>query len=408
MRLLHTSDWHLGRTLYNHDRAWEHQCFLDWLMNTLVEQDIDALLVSGDIFDNANPSATSQHMLYRFLTGARRRVPHLNIILIAGNHDSPGRLEAPSPFLEDLDARIVGYIERDANGKIDIERLVVPLRDRHGNLAAWCLAIPFARINDVPRVDTTGDAYVAGVTALYRETLAYAQTLRQPHQAIIALGHCHMVGGQVSEKSERRIVIGGAEMLSINVFDNDIAYAALGHLHLAQKVGGTEHIRYSGSPLPLSFSEVDYIHQVLKIELQDAQLVGVESIVVPRTVPMLRIPKKHAPIHEVEAALAALECENIAEEARPYLEVRVRLDGPEPNFRARIDSALEKKSVRMARIDALTHQGIHSAEEPTYSLDDLAQLDPLAIFSSTYVAKYGEAPPDALIAAFNELLDTQD
>ncbi len=408
MRLLHTSDWHLGQTLHGHERGWEHQQFLDWLLDILVEHDIDALLVSGDIFDNANPSAASQHMLYRFLTAARGRVAHLNIVLIAGNHDSPGRLEAPAPFLEGFDARVVGVVARDLEGEIDVSKLVVPLRDRAGATVAWCLAIPFLRLSDVPRLDTDGDAYLAGIAALYRQVQTHAQTLRQPGQALIALGHCHMAGGQVSEQSERRIIIGGAEMLSSTLFDADITYAALGHLHLAQKVGGQERIRYSGSPLPLSFAEIDYPHQVLMVELDGAALAAVESIAVPRAVPLLRVPKIAAPLAEVEAALAALEIEAVDVAAQPYLEVRVLLEQPEPGLRARIEAALAGKPVRLARIDARLAKRDNMASVAPLSLDELGQLDPLAIFNNAYAAKYDTDPPADLLAAFNEILNLPD
>lgn len=408
MRLLHTSDWHLGQALHGHDRGWEHQKFLDWLLDVLVEHDIDALLVSGDIFDNANPSAASQRMLYRFLTAARSRVPHLNIVLIAGNHDSPGRLEAPAPFLESFDARVVGIVVRDMAGEVDVAKLVVPLRDRAGEVAAWCLAIPFLRLSDVPRLETQGDAYLDGIAALYRQVQTHAQTLRQPGQALIALGHCHMAGGQVSEQSERRIVIGGAEMLSSSLFDADIAYAALGHLHLAQQVGGQDRIRYCGSPLPLSFAEIDYPHQVLKIELDGAALTAVECIAVPRAVPLLRVPKIAAPLSEVEAALAALEIEAVEAAAQPYLEVRMLLDQPEPGLRARIETALAGKPVRLARIDARVAKRDSVETVAPLSLDELGQLDPLAIFNNAYAAKYGDLPPDDLLAAFNEILNLPD
>jgi exonuclease SbcD len=406
MRLLHTSDWHLGQTLHGHERGWEHQQFLDWLIDVLVEHDIDALLISGDIFDNANPSAASQTQLYRFLTAARARVAHLNIVLIAGNHDSPGRLEAPAPFLNAFDAHVIGFVRRDAGGEIDLDRMVLPLRDRAGEIAAWCLAIPFLRLSDVPRLETQGDAYLEGIATLYRQAQQHAQTLRLPGQALIALGHCHMAGGQVSEQSERRIVIGGAEMLSSTLFDADIAYAALGHLHLAQKVGGQERIRYSGSPLPLSFAEIDYPHQVLKIELEGAQLRAVEPIGVPRAVPLLRVPKIAAPLDEVEAELNALDLPGCAPEAMPYLEVRVRLEQPEPGLRARIEAALAGKPVRLARIDARIAKP--DAPAPEAALDDLGQLDPLAIFNSAFAARYGAAPPADLLAAFNEIFNATD
>ncbi len=119
MRFLHTSDWHLGQTLHSFERVYEHQCFLDWLLQTLVDERIDALLIAGDVYDNANPSAASQKQLYRFLRQAKSAAPHLNIVIIAGNHDSPGRLEAPGPLLEEHDVSLVGNVLRDAAGAID-------------------------------------------------------------------------------------------------------------------------------------------------------------------------------------------------------------------------------------------------------------------------------------------------
>ena len=111
MKLLHTSDWHLGQSLNQFDRSFEHAQFLSWLLDTLESEQVDTLLIAGDVFDNTNPSAASQTQLYQFLTQARQRVPHLGIVMTAGNHDSPGRLEAPAPFVSLFDARVVGQIE---------------------------------------------------------------------------------------------------------------------------------------------------------------------------------------------------------------------------------------------------------------------------------------------------------
>jgi DNA repair protein SbcD/Mre11 len=297
-------------------------------------------------------------------------------------------------------------LSRNAAGEVDIARLVLPLRDRRGEVAAWCLAIPFLRLSDLPRLESEGDAYLDGIAALYRQAQQHARMLRLPGQALIALGHCHMAGGQVSEQSERRIVIGGAEMLSSALFDADIAYAALGHLHLAQKVGGQERIRYSGSPLPLSFAEIDYPHQVLKIELDGAARATVVPIAVPRAVSLLRVPRVAAPLTEVEAELSALELPDCAPEAMPYLEVRVRLDQPEPGLRTRIEAALAGKPVRLARIDARIAKP--DVPAPEAALDELGRLDPLAIFKRAYAAKYGDAPASDLLAAFNEILHATD
>lgn len=407
MRFLHTSDWHLGQTLHSFDRGYEHQCFLDWLLDTIISEEVEGLLIAGDVFDNANPSALSQRQLYRFLQQAKTRTPHLNIIIIAGNHDSPGRLEAPGPLLEGLDVSVVGHVRRRPDGAIDLDALVLPLKDRAGAIAAWCLAIPFLRPGDVPRVDTEGDAYMEGIAQLYRQALELALTRRQPGQAIVALGHCHMVGGQISEESERRIVIGGTEALSASIFDPVIAYAALGHLHLAQRVGQQAHVRYCGSPLPMSFAEVAYSHQILRVDLEGETVREIVEIPVPRSVQLLRVPPQPAAVDEVLATLAEFDFPPVeALQVQPYLEVRIRLDGPEPGLRARIEAVLEHKPVRLAKIETSSARAAGTADggAPPLSLDDLGQLRPDDIFKRMYQGKYGSEVPAAQLAAFAELV----
>ena len=405
LRLLHTSDWHLGQTLHNYERGYEHQRFLDWLLDTLVAEQVDVLLVAGDVFDNANPSAASQKQLYVFLQQARARRPALQLIVIAGNHDSAGRLEAPAPLLAGYGTHMLGHIVRDEAGQIDLERMLLPLTGASGDIEAWCLAVPFLRPGDVPKLPAGSgqDAYLGGIAMLYRQLADLALARRAPGQAIVAMGHCHMVGGEMSNDSERRIVIGGTEMLPSGIFDPAIAYAALGHLHLAQEVGKQRHVRYSGSPIPLSFAEVNYRHQVLCIDLAGEQLQGVRTIDVPRAVPLLRVPDKPAPVAEVLAQLAALDLPDAPAEAQPFLEVRVRLDAPEPGLRTRIEAALDGKPVRLAKIE--TSSAARSTAIESMTLDQLGQLQPDEIFRRLYQQKFGkEAPPEQLSARAELLL----
>lgn len=401
MRFIHTSDWHLGQTLHSFERSYEHQRFLDWLLDILVAQQIEGLLIAGDIFDNSNPSAASQKQYYRFLQQAKMRLPYLQIIVIAGNHDSAGRLEAAGPLLEAMDTTVIGHVGRTADGEIDLDKLVVPVKNRAGEISAWVLAIPFLRPGDVPRVETDGDAYTEGIAQLYRQAFEYAKARRKPGQAIIAMGHCHMVGGEASSESERRIVIGGAEALSASLFDPAIAYAALGHLHLAQRVGKQEHLRYCGSPLPMSFAEIDYRHQVLCVDLSGESVAGITEITVPRAVDLLRIPKQP---ERVEAVLAQLEALDLPDsgDVYPYLEVRVRLDSPEPGLRSRIEAAIEGKPVRLARIE--TRLGSITTEKTaSMSLDDLNKLQPEDIFKRLYQSRYGTDASFEYLSAFAEL-----
>jgi exonuclease SbcD len=410
MRLLHTSDWHLGQTLHNFDRTYEHQCFLDWLLDTIVAEEADALLIAGDVFDTSNPSAVAQRQLYRFLQQARARAPQLDIVIIAGNHDSPGRLEAPGPLLEAHGTRVVGHVMRDAEGSVDLERFIVPLTGKEGAVKAWCVAIPFLRPGDVPRVasqaagDDAFDAYLAGIRLLYQQAYDLARARAAEGQAILAMGHCHMVGGDASPDSERRIVIGGTEALPASMFGPDVAYAALGHLHLAQRVGQQEHLRYSGSPLPLSFAEVGYKHQVLRIDLDGMRAAAIEPLHVPRAVELLRVPASPAPVKQAIAELVALDLPDLPRDVWPYLEVRVLLDAPEPGLRAQVEAALEGKPVRLAKIEPTRRVVTTAGVEPALSLDQLAQLQPDDIFRRLWQQRFGEDAPDDQLAAFTELL----
>jgi len=432
MRLLHTSDWHLGQSLHNFERTYEHQCFLDWLLDTIVAEQADALLIAGDVFDNANPSSASQRQLYRFLQQARLRAPQLDLIVIAGNHDSPGRLEAPGPLLETHGTQVIGNVPRGADGKIDVERLVLPLTGKSGAVEAWCLAIPFLRPGDVPRPEAAAaaaaaasdndgnaeppactpasapDPYLAGIALLYQQAFAVAQARRQPGQAIVAMGHCHMVDGQMSNDSERRIVIGGTEMLPAGIFDPSIAYAALGHLHLAQSVGKQERIRYCGSPIPLSFAEVGYRHQILRIDIDTGTGGTAAEIVpihVPRAVDLRRVPAKPAPLEQVLEELAALPGESdLHPDAHPFLEVRVLLDAPQPGMRARVEAALEGKPVRLAKIETSTPNRAPSLDDAALTLDQLGKLQPDDIFKRLYRQRFGNDAPAEQLSAFAELM----
>ena len=406
MRLLHTSDWHLGQSLNQFDRSFEHAQFLAWLLDTLVAEKVDALVIAGDVFDSTNPSAASQTQLYHFLTQARQRVPHLGIVMTAGNHDSPGRMEAPAPFLALFDACVIGQIGRSVDG-VDWDRIVLPLKNDTGQVAAWCIAMPFLRPGDVPRIDGGDDTYMAGIGALYAGAYDFAVSKRQPGQAIIALGHCHITGGKVSEDSERRIVIGGSEALSASVFDPGIAYVALGHLHLAQKVGGDTSRRYCGSPLPMSFSEMDYPHQVVVVDLDGERVANTCEIRIPRSVDLMRVPKQASPLDEVLVQLQALSLPALPVAQWPYLQVRVQLTQPEPTLRTQIESALAGKPVRLVRIETSAVQtgGVEAA--PLVSIDELSNLAPASFFERLYQHRFGESPPTDIMAAFTELVNAQ-
>src|SRR5690606_29498137 len=269
VHFLHTSDWHLGQFFHNHDREFEHRAFLDWLLEQIQCKQPDALLIAGDIFDVINPSSSAQKQLYQFLANAHELAPQMQILMIAGNHDSGYRIEQVEPFLCKFNAKAIGVIRRTADGQLDLDRLLVPIYDAEQRIVAWCLALPYLRSAEITGLNEHSSNHQNAIAYLHQQLIAEARTRLQPDQALILMSHAHMQGGETSD-SERPIVVGHEEALSTALFDADIDYVALGHLHKPQKVG-QEHIRYSGSPIPLSFSELNYRHQVVEVRI-DPQL----------------------------------------------------------------------------------------------------------------------------------------
>ena len=401
MKLIHTSDWHLGQTFHGFSRAAEHQRFLDWLIDCIAERAADALLIAGDIFDTSNPSADAQAQFYRFLSALKQRCPQLDVVIIAGNHDSPGRLEAPNPLLDAMGIQIVGQLNADAD---ESARVLIPLRNSQGRVAAWCLAIPFLRPADVRSISGSADPYLSGVVETYQRYISAAEQRREPGQALIAMGHCHLQGGAPSPDSERRLLIGGAEALDASMFPPALSYVALGHLHLAQEVDQQSRLRYCGSPLALSFAELSYPHQVLEVELAGESLLSVNSISVPRAVPLLRVPAQAQPWELVLAELQALKVQPPqSEDLRAFLEVQVLQDRPLPQLRSHVEAAVAQLPLRLAKISARREMppasdaaGAPQAEMP--------QLDPEFLVDAYYQELYNTPMPDDLKQALRELL----
>lgn len=403
MKILHTADWHLGQMFYQYDRSYEHKMFLDWLLETIGTQKIDVLLVSGDVFDVSNPSAGSIRIFYTFLNKATNLYPHLQIIITAGNHDSASRLEAPKPLLESSRIHIIGLIPKTEEGEIDYDNMLIPITDKEGAIKLWCLAIPFLRIGDYPIIPGSSNSYADGVCALYTRAFEHANSKRLPHQHVIAMGHLHtMKVSFYDEESHDREIMGGVECISLNAFHEDISYTALGHIHRAQKVGERENIRYSGSPIPLSFSETNYRHQVIILNYEEEGLQSIVPVEIPVSIPLKRIPKNPAILSEVIQELLLLEDTadrnlNLA----PYVEINVKLEGPEPSMRYQIENALFGKYVRFARIVPVKQR---NKEINTPFLNSLEkQVSPEFILQKIFERKYDSKIPEELLDLFNKV-----
>lgn len=403
IRILHTSDWHLGQTFHEYDRSIEHQKFLEWLTETICLHQIDLLLISGDIFDVANPSSAATALYFNFLRVVSQRRAGLQIIIIAGNHDSPARLEAPKELLKAFNITVVGMIECNEQRLIDYEKLMVPLYNRLGNRVGLCLAVPFVRPGDYP---ISGVSYEQGIANIYDELYTVAQDKKLPGEFIIAMGHLHTLGAvaSVDDKSER-LIMGGLEFIPSTAFNPGITYTALGHIHKAQCIDSVRNVMYAGSPIPMSFSEINYKHKVFIIDIETEFNPVITTVEIPVTTGMMRIPLKPLPLKDVLPLLEALpEAQPNMHEA-PYLEVKVLLTEPEPTLKTTIETALKEKFVRLARI-SVSYPANDSKDEAEITGDELDTISPLDIFKRRYTEIYNEDIPVDLVRLFNEIQET--
>ncbi len=410
LKIIHTADWHLGQTFFGYDREEEHDAFLSWLVEALVEHEADVLLVSGDVFDVANPSASAQRRFYGFLREANRRSPHLQIVITAGNHDSAARLESPLPLLEELNTSIVGVVRRTAEGVIDFDALTIPLYNKDGRREAWCLAVPYLRQGDYPASEEAQSTYAAGIGRMYRQLYDYVDARRKSGEAIVAMGHLHATGAELTDDDPgERVIKGGLESVSSDAFNTGLAYTALGHIHKAQQIGERSNVCYSGSPLPMSFSEKNYRHRVMLVTIEEGELASIEPLEIPLLVPLRRVPEQPLPPAEVLEKLnelpSAEDDRDVPQSLWPYVEVRVLLTEPDPGFRQRVEEALTGKAVRLTAI--LTSYPSHEnggvdGEESPYG--DLRQIDPLQILKDAFHSKYGGELPEDIESLFNEVI----
>ncbi len=390
MRLLHTSDWHLGHTLKEVTREHEHAAFLAWLLETCKREAVDVVVITGDVFDSATPPATAETMWFEWLAAARRSCPAMDIVAIAGNHDSPARLGAASAVLRELGVHVIGRLPRTPDGALDHDRILLPVGGGRGLVAA----VPFLRPVDV---DLEHDDPLA---AIYGEVLEEARRRRAPGQALIALGHLYMTGADPSVLSERRIAIGGQESASLRIFPAEISYVALGHLHRAQQVG-RRSIRYAGAPFALALDEARYHHQVAIVDFaDDGSVAEVRSAAVPRAIEIVRIAGALDDALDMITALPAARGDVVA---WPYLDVEVTLDRPEPKLRARIEQALEGKRVRLVQL-RVVGTGDRAALAERVHVQRLAELDPRDVFEQLWARGHAEPPSVAVLDAFDRLL----
>ncbi|NTS77648.1 exonuclease SbcCD subunit D C-terminal domain-containing protein [Catenovulum sp. SM1970] len=406
-RILHTSDWHLGHSLHGFSREQEHQAFFTWLLESIAEYQVDALLVAGDLFDSANPPAKAWQQLYQFLAKLRRQFPDINIVLTGGNHDSPTRINAPHPLLQEFDVHLIGHLQKTPDGMIDSKH-IIPLYDKEKNVQAMVAAIPFLRSCDLLQSEGKDTSLEQGFAAVYQQAHQQCQTFldtQQLHVPIIAMAHAYLVGGELSPLSERKVLGGNQHAIPAGVFEQHFDYSALGHLHLAQKVAENDCIRYCGSPIPLSMSEHNYPHQIRLVDIKSTDQgfeINTQRVLIPRKRDMLMIPVKPKPLTDVLAQLAALEIDR--EIPAPFVQVNVLLDKPEPLLKEQVQQAIEGKNLVITRI-AASYPEKKANQKSVVVSEKLDDMTPENVFSQYYQQTYQQMPEQELISAFHQIVD---
>jgi exonuclease SbcD len=410
MRLIHTADWHIGQTLNGWSREVEHRAFLARLCDVVEDHAADVLVVAGDVFDGINPSGEALQMLYEGLVALRARRPRLTTVMVAGNHDPAGRLEAPAAVLRAIGVHVVGVMHRREGG-IAMDRHLVPLPDAAGTVRAHMLAIPFLRAADLPGLgvmtppdDTAsagGSPVVRATRRLYAEATAAALGAAQG-LPLLATGHLHCSGAAESEGAERRILVGGEHAVPPDVFPSELAYVALGHLHKPQAVG-REGVRYSGSPFPLSATELPYDHGVTLVEIGEGG-VRSEHIRLARPVPCLRLPDSGAlALPALDGALAALGLDaQTPVERRPFVHVVVSPEGSAAGLSAEVERVLQAHPVRCAGVKVERPAAAAATADAALPVVPLAERSPADLFALAFVAEHGSPPTPRHLAAFHD------
>ncbi len=391
LRLLHTADWHLGQTLRGYPRDEEQSAALASLIAAVKEIQPHALIVSGDVFDSPNPSAQAQHLLYKTLVALHTASPNTTTILTSGNHDAATRLESPRDLLSAFNVHVVGNIRRHNNQTLTHHHLI-PITENNQTLA-HVLAISYPTAACLPAAPTL----IESVKTLYADLVEQTRPEWQGLPLILT-GHLHVSGAQTSEGAERNILIGGENAFPANHFPPEAAYIALGHLHKPQRIGA-DHIRYSGSLIPLSASEIDYKHGITLVEI-DNQTVTSKHIEIPRPLPFHRLPYRgYADFDDIPTLINALQLHKEAPpNQRPFAQIRLTRKGLPVTFREDLATLAENAGLRLVdtRIED-TETTITTTTIPTTSIAD---HDPTHFFHIAFERTHNQPPSPAHLVVF--------
>ncbi|WP_319783101.1 exonuclease subunit SbcD [Oceanisphaera sp. IT1-181] len=401
MRILHTSDWHLGQHFMGKTRLEEHQAFLRWLVEQVQSQAVDAVLVAGDVFDTGTPPSYARELYNDFIVELQQTGAQL--VILGGNHDSVAMLNESRGLLGCLNVQVIPGV------LADIEHQVLTLYKGDGEPGAVLCAVPFIRAREVMSSESGQSAsdkqqsLQQAIAAHYQQLFERAEKLSQNHEAahgrrlpIIGTGHLTTVGASSSD-SVREIYIGTLDAFPANAFP-PLDYLALGHIHRPQKVGGHEHMRYCGSPIALSFDEVGQQKEVLLVDLDENGLSAITPLAVPIFQPLARVKGNLVELATAMQAVAvehtALSQTDLCQTKNVWLEVTVAEDDYLTDLQPRVEQLAEGLA-----LEILLVRRQRSAQQATLTADariTLSELSPLQVFERRLAAE--ELAPERELA----------
>ncbi len=374
MRILHTSDWHLGQHFMGRTRQAEHRAWCDWLVQTVIEQQADALIIAGDIFDTGTPPSYAREQYNRFVV--QMQDSGCQLVILAGNHDSVAMLNESKDLLAQLNTHVISSVAADLNQQ------VLQLKQRNGEIGAIVCAIPYIRPRDVQRSQAGQSAeekqsdLQQAIAEHYAQLFAKAEALRDSLNLsvpIIGTGHLTTVGVSLTE-SVREIYVGSLTAFPTDAFPA-FDYLALGHIHRPQKVAGLEHIRYSGSPIALSFDEGRQQKQLLCVDLDSNGLQSVEVLPIPCFQRLLSLSGSLAELEQQFAELA----HELDQNAVTWLEIQVRADEYYSDLEERVSELCAQLPVEVLRVRRV--RGTTVAGLSAQSGEVLSELTPNEVFA---------------------------
>jgi exonuclease SbcD len=396
MKILHTSDWHLGHRLHEQSQYEEQSQFLTWLEAYIKSEEVSVLLVSGDVFDSGVPSTQSQKMYYDFLI----QLTHSSckhVVITGGNHDAPGTINAPKALLSALQVQVVGKVTE--NVADEVFQLSV------GDEQVVVAAVPYMRDQDIRRAvagesfDDIGDRYKMALVNHYSEVAAYCESIKSENVPLIGMGHLFAIGGATSE-SEQSIYVGNLGDIGAEDFPKIFDYMALGHLHRPQKAGGINHIRYSGSPTILSFSEIGYEKNVILLETDGEKPMRIENIAVPKFREVLRVKGS---VEECIAQLKQIDRESYP--LKPWLEVVIDNQINSKIENQEISKAIEDLNLEVLKISLKNERNIQGLEALIESSRNIKELQPIEVFKMKCKEQNFDISENSeIFDAFNEAL----